>query len=43
MPGIPHPLVFTESSAAWLVGQAGFKVLNSSADQRYFTIWAGKQ
>jgi hypothetical protein len=42
MPGIPHPLVFTESSAVWMVNRAGYDVLKASAFERYFTVWAGK-
>jgi SAM-dependent methyltransferase len=48
MPGIPHPLTFTESTAAWMVERAGFKILSAQATKTphphidYFTIWAGK-
>jgi hypothetical protein len=48
MPGIPHPLVFTEASAVYLVSRAGFRVLSaynvktSDPHTEFLTIWAGK-
>jgi SAM-dependent methyltransferase len=48
MPGIPHPLTFTESTAVWMVERAGYRVLSAHAVKTphpsidYFTIWAGK-
>jgi hypothetical protein len=41
MPGIAHPLVFTEASAVLMLERAGYKILSSRAEQ-HFSIWAVK-
>ena len=41
MPGVPHPLVFTEASAVLMLERAGYRILSSRAGQ-HFTIWAAK-
>jgi 2-polyprenyl-3-methyl-5-hydroxy-6-metoxy-1,4-benzoquinol methylase len=35
MPGIPHPLLFSEASAAWTLMMAGYKIIGIDSGQHF--------